>query len=98
MAKLKVSTLETKETLSPTLPDVCNDVDVIDGRFELLGSIGGGAYGVVYKARDLRDKDTDSIVALKRVSVVENPGGGLPPLLLREVANLKRLSSPHIVT
>lgn len=88
----KVAALETQETL---VPGLCESEDrrVIDERFEILGDIGGGAYGTVYKARD---RNKDSIVALKKVSVIEDTRG-LPTLLLREVANLRRLKSPYIV-
>ena len=90
----RVAALETQEKLSPGL---CENEDprIIDERFEILGDIGGGAYGTVYKARD---RNNDSIIALKKVSIIEDTQGvGLPTLLLREVANLRRLKSPYIV-
>lgn len=68
-------------------------------RFEILSDLGGGAYGTVYKARD--KGRGGEIVALKKVSVREDPEIGIPPFVMREVANLKRLSQdkrePHIV-
>lgn len=63
------------------------------GRFEILSDLGGGAYGTVYKARD--KGRGGEIVALKKVSVCEDPEIGIPPFVMREVANLKRLSSPQ---
>ncbi len=60
-------------------------------RFEKLGDLGGGAYGMVYKARD--KGRGGEVVAVKRVLVREDPDIGIPPFLMREVANLKRLSS-----
>ena len=90
----KVAALETQETLSPNSCE-SEDPRVIDERFEVLGDIGGGAYGTVYKAKD---RANDSIVAVKKVTVIKDtPGAGLPTLLLREVANLRRLKSPYIV-
>lgn len=61
-------------------------------RFEIVGDLGGGAYGTVYKARD-RSKE-DQIVALKKMYITEDPEIGIPPFVMREVANLKRLSEP----
>lgn len=60
-------------------------------RYEILSDLGGGAYGTVYKAKD---RNNDNIVALKKISVQEDPDiPGYPPFVLREVANLRRLSS-----
>lgn len=61
-------------------------------RFEIVGDLGGGAYGTVYKARD-RDKQ-GQIVAVKKMYVTEDPDIGIPPFVMREVSNLKRLSEP----
>lgn len=60
-------------------------------RFEILSDLGGGAYGMVYKARD--KGRGGEVVAVKRVRVREDPDIGIPPFVMREVANLKRLSS-----
>ncbi len=70
-------------------------------RFEILGDVGGGAYGTVYKATD--KTKGGQIVALKKMYITEDPEIGIPPFVLREVANLKRLSErpdgrePYIV-
>ena len=88
----KLSALESLERLSPGLCEGGEDLLTIEDRFEVLGDIGGGAYGTVYKARD--KANNGSIVALKKVTVQEDPEIGIPPLVMREVANLKRLSSP----
>ena len=64
----------------------------INERFEILCDLGGGAYGMVYKARD--KGRGGEMVALKKVPVREDPDIGIPQFVMREVANLKRLSSP----
>ena len=68
-------------------------------RFLILGDLGGGAYGTVYKAMDR--VNGGKIVALKQITVQEDPEvPGCPPFVMREVANLNRLSSApekHIV-
>ncbi len=67
------------------------DVLDVSERFEILSDLGGGAYGMVYKARD--KGRGGEVVAVKRVRVREDPEIGIPPFLMREVANLKRLSA-----
>ena len=71
----------------------------VQDRFVILGDLGGGAYGTVYKAMD--NADNGKIVALKKMSVQEDPDvPGYPPFVMREVANLNRLSSSpdkHII-
>lgn len=71
----------------------------VEDRFLILGDLGGGAYGTVFKARD--HANGGEIVALKRITVQEDPDvPGCPSFIMREVANLNRLSSApekHIV-
>lgn len=68
-----------------------DEVSVHD-RFDILGDLGGGAYGTVYKAKDR--ENGGNIVALKKISVQEDPDvPGYPPFVMREIANLNRLSS-----
>ncbi|XP_005297294.1 cyclin-dependent kinase 4 isoform X1 [Malaclemys terrapin pileata] len=65
-------------------------------QYEPVAEIGVGAYGTVYKARDLQ---TGKFVALKNVRVQTNENG-LPLSTVREVALLKRLEHfdhPNIV-
>ncbi|KAE8628091.1 hypothetical protein XENTR_v10007307 [Xenopus tropicalis] len=66
------------------------------GQYEPVAEIGVGAYGTVYKARDLQ---SGKFVALKNVRVQTNENG-LPLSTVREVALLKRLEHfdhPNIV-
>ena len=55
--------------------------------------LGEGAYGIVYKARDLH---TNEIVALKRIRL-EVEDEGIPSTALREISLLRELSHPNIV-
>ena len=72
----------------------CTDVS---SRFEKIGKIGHGTYGVVYKAKDLSTKD---FVALKRVTMHHEASDGFPITSLREIQTLRELhvhSHPSIV-
>ena len=61
------------------------------GRFNILEELGGGAYGTVFKAID-KERDGE-VVALKKLVVLEEAHIGIPPHIMREVANLQYLSS-----
>lgn len=61
--------------------------------YEKLDKLGEGTYGVVYKARDIRD---DSIVALKMIRL-EGEDEGIPPTSIREISILHELNHPNIV-
>jgi tRNA A-37 threonylcarbamoyl transferase component Bud32 len=65
------------------------------GRYEILGELGRGGMGVVYRARDKR---LDRPVALKRLpeNLRENPRA--VELLLREARSAARLNHPNVVT
>ena len=82
--------LRTTETL-PHVP-MEEDGFSIHDRFDILGDLGGGAYGTVYKAR--YKSIPSQIVALKKIYIREFPEIGIPPQVMREVTNLKRLSEP----
>jgi len=65
--------------------------------YEELALIGNGAYGTVYKARDL--KNDGRIVAMKRIRI-QNPEEGMPMSAIREISLLKKVEShehPNIV-
>ena len=57
----------------------------MSAKFERLEKIGEGTYGTVYKARN---RDTQAIVALKRVRLDEDDEG-VPSSALREICLLK---------
>ena len=63
-------------------------------KIEKPGSnLGEGTYGVVYKARD---RQTDEIVALKRIRL-EVEDEGIPSTALREISLLRELNHENIV-
>ena len=62
--------------------------------YERIEQIGEGTYGQVYRARC---KDTNQIVALKKIRVHHGDYWGLPPTVLREIKILKRLRHPNLV-
>jgi cyclin-dependent kinase 10 len=55
-------------------------------RYEKLGRVGEGTYGIVYKARD---KETNQFVALKRCLPHHEATDGFPLTTLREIATLR---------
>lgn len=73
------------------------DKESIGTQYEPVAEIGEGAYGKVYKARDL--KNGGRFVALKRVRV-QTEEEGMPLSTIREVAVLKQLEAfghPNVV-
>ncbi|KAF8378852.1 hypothetical protein HHK36_030201 [Tetracentron sinense] len=68
------------------------EVDNLD-KYDILEEVGKGAYGVVYKARDVL---TNDIVALKKVDLGQG-GGGVPSSALREISILKEMDHENIV-
>jgi len=73
-------------------------------RYIPLERIGKGTYGVVYKARDKRPHENrdgrndrnDGIVALKTIEL--DADEGIPSTAVREIALLKYLRHPNVVT
>ncbi|XP_019630120.1 PREDICTED: cyclin-dependent kinase 6-like [Branchiostoma belcheri] len=73
------------------------DPDPGTEQYEKVAKIGTGAYGTVYKARDL--KNGGEFVALKRVRV-QTGEEGMPMSTIREIALLRQLESfehPNVV-
>ncbi|MFJ8439807.1 serine/threonine-protein kinase [Kitasatospora griseola] len=76
---------------------------LVDGRFELLGRLGGGGMGLVWRARDTA---LEREVALKEVRppdpamLAADPAAAfeLRERVLREARALARLQHPHVVT
>jgi len=67
---------------------------LITDKYEKLQKIGEGTYGDVYKARD---KNTNRIVALKKIKL-EHTEEGVPSTAIREISLLKELNDPTIVS
>ena len=65
------------------------------GRYEILGKLGEGAMGVVYRARD---GAIGRVVALKMLSAELGAEDELHRLIEREAQAIGRLSHPNIVT
>ena len=63
-------------------------------KYEELGICGEGTYGVVVKAKV---KATGDLVALKRIKL-ESEDEGIPSTAIREIALLKELQHPNIVS
>ncbi|PKK16853.1 cyclin-dependent kinase 20-like [Columba livia] len=62
-------------------------------QYIILGRIGEGAHGVVFKAKD---RETGELVALKKVPL-RRPEEGLPPQTLREIKALRHIQEhPHV--
>lgn len=67
----------------------------VEQRFELLGRIGAGNHGVVFRARD---SQLQREVAIKRFSHFLADDPRAMRRITREVAALARVSHPHVVT
>lgn len=79
--------LTTSHTPPATVP--------VEQRFELLGRIGAGNHGVVFRARD---SQLQREVAIKRFSHFLADDPRAMRRITREVATLARVSHPHVVT
>jgi serine/threonine protein kinase len=77
---------------SPATPPVTVPVEQ---RFELIGRIGAGNHGVVFRARD---SQLQREVAIKRFSHFLADDPRAMRRITREVAALARVSHPHVVT
>lgn len=76
---------------SPTPPTTVP----VEQRFELMGRIGAGNHGVVFRARDAQ---LQREVAIKRFSHFLADDPRAMRRITREVATLARVSHPHVVT
>lgn len=72
-----------------------SDTVPVGHRFELLGRIGAGNHGVVFRARD---SQLHREVAIKRFSHFLADDPRAMRRITREVATLARVSHPHVVT
>lgn len=63
-------------------------------RFEVLSSIGEGAYGIVLKCRD---KKTNKIYAIKKFKDKDTENLSIKKVLLRELRALRQLKHPNII-
>ena len=68
--------------------------DVIAGRYELLGELGHGAFGVVFRARD---RVADTVVAIKMLSSARRFSTTAVARLRREVQAAWRVTHPGVV-
>ncbi|TRZ09633.1 hypothetical protein HGM15179_017466 [Zosterops borbonicus] len=63
-------------------------------QYIVLGRIGEGAHGVVFKAKH---RETGELVALKKVPL-RRPEDGVPPQTLREIKALREMEAhPHVI-
>lgn len=62
--------------------------------YELLGKIGEGTFGVVFRGRHVRTGDS---VALKKIRL-RNASDGLPKKLLREIQALQSIDHANVIT
>ncbi|EEB08275.1 cmgc/cdk/pitslre protein kinase Ppk23 [Schizosaccharomyces japonicus yFS275] len=68
----------------------CDSID----SYEVLNKIEEGSYGIVYRARDKRNKN---IIALKKVKLEKDYVEGFPITSLREIQSLKLVQHDNIV-
>ncbi|CAL8274403.1 unnamed protein product [Lota lota] len=69
-----------------------------DRSYEILVEIGEGAYGKVFKARELCEQQR--LVAVKMLTVHGDAECGIPPFMIREVALLRKIehfNHPNII-
>lgn len=75
-----------------------NKSDAQQHAYEIEAEIGKGAYGTVYKARDI--KNQGRFVALKEIRILTRSEEGMPMSTIREIAMLQQLEKfehPNII-
>ena len=60
-----------------------------ESSYDFVAVIGRGAYGTVYKARDMLNEGR--FVAIKKMPINTNTAEGMPMVIIREIAMLKQL-------
>ncbi len=65
----------------------------LNDKYRKLEKLGGGTYGIVYKAQNLQ---TGEIVAIKMIKL-EKEDDGVPSTAIREISLLKNLKHPNVV-
>lgn len=67
-------------------------------RYEKIGDLGEGTFGVVYKARDVTKApgDADAVVAVKKVRM-GNYKDGVSVTALREIKLLQEIRHPNVI-
>ena len=91
-----ITTANSKYNVSPNDSSSCRR-DNSEKIYEEVAVIGNGAYGTVYKARDL--ENNGKFVAMKSIRIC-NTEEGMPMSAVREIALLKHLEKsehPNIV-
>lgn len=64
-------------------------------KYEILGLVGEGAFGIVYKAKN---KETGEAVAIKKFKEELNDDDEIRKNTLREIKMLRQLKQENIVT
>src|ERR1019366_7075935 len=85
----------THPAAKPFVPPAVEEVARLFPQLEILGFLGKGGMGAVYKARQ---PALDRLVALKILPAQTAPDPGFAERFTREARSLARLSHPNIVT
>jgi serine/threonine protein kinase len=77
----------------PSLPSLTPPTQVVANRYEVLGLLGVGGMGAVYK---VRDRELDEMVALKMLKreIADSPG--IVDRFRREVKLARRVTHPNV--
>ncbi len=79
------------DQLRATMNMGCQAENHMSHSYEEVCQIGTGAYGTVYKARDL--KNDGQFVAIKKIRIQTSAEEGMPMSTIREIAMLKQLEN-----